>query len=62
MSKKLKKIIIAGLIYLIAVFIKFENEIINTVLFLLSYLIVGFDIIKKLLKILKRVKYLMKTF
>ena len=47
MSKKLKKIIIAGLIYLIAVFIKFENEIINTVLFLLSYLIVGFDIIKK---------------
>ena len=62
MSKKLKKIIIAGLIYLIAVFIKFENEIINTVMFLLSYLIVGFDIIKKAFKNIKKGKVFDENF
>ena len=62
MSKKLKKIIIAGLIYLIAVFVKFENEIINTLLFLLSYLIVGFEIVKKAFKNIKKGKVFDENF
>ena len=62
MSKKLKKIIIAGLIYLIAVFVKFENEIVNIALFLLSYLIVGFEIVKKAFKNIKKGKVFDENF
>ena len=62
MSKKLKKIIIAGLIYLIAVFVKFENEIVNTALFLLSYLIVGFEIVKKAFRNIKKGKVFDENF
>ena len=47
MKKRAIKIIIALIIYIIAVAIKFDNVLINDILFIVSYLIVGFSILKK---------------
>ncbi len=47
MKKRLTRIIISGILFVTALLIKFDPTWINTVLFLLSYIIVGYDIIFK---------------
>ena len=47
MKKRLTKIIISFILFIIAIIIKFPNEWINNGIFILSYLIVGIDIIKE---------------
>ena len=47
MKKKAIKIIIALILYAISMVIKFENEWINNGIFIISYIIVGFEIVKK---------------
>ena len=50
MQKKLIKIIIAFILFLVSMIFNFNNEWINNILFIISYLIVGFEIIKKALR------------
>lgn len=47
MKKKLYKIIISIILFMIALTIPFSNNWINNICFVLSYLIVGFEILKK---------------
>ena len=47
MRKRTMKIIIAAILFLFAMFVRFDNEMINKVIFVCSYLIVGMDILKK---------------
>ena len=46
MNKKAIKIIIALILYIFAMVVKFENEWINRSIFIISYVIVGFEILK----------------
>ena len=50
MNKKAIKIIIALILYIFAMVIKFNNELINNLIFIISYIIVGFEILKKALR------------
>ena len=50
MKKKGIKIIIALILFIIAMTIKFNNEIINNVIFIISYLIVGLEILRKAIR------------
>lgn len=50
MRKDAIKIIISFFIYIVTLVIKFENIWINNILFIISYLIVGFEILKKAIK------------
>ena len=45
MKGKLIKIVIALILFLLSLVVKFENESINNIVFILSYIIVGFEII-----------------
>ncbi len=47
MRKKAFLIVIAICLYLIAILVKFNNELINTIIFIISYLIVRVWNIKK---------------
>lgn len=47
MKKRGFKIVISFVLFLIAFIFKFETTLINNILFILSYLIVGFEIVKK---------------
>ena len=47
MQKKLIKIIISLLLFLITLIINFENKYINGAIYVIAYIIVGFEIIKK---------------
>ena len=47
MKKRLIKIILAVILYVIALVGKFENEWINNTIFFLSYIIIGFDVLKE---------------
>lgn len=47
MKKRGIKIVIAFVLFLIAFIFKFETTLISNILFILSYLIVGFEIVKK---------------
>lgn len=47
MKKRGIKIVISFVLFLIAFIFKFETTLINNILFILSYLIVGFEIVKK---------------
>lgn len=47
MKKRAIKIIISFIIYLFALIIKFDNSWINNVIFIISYLIIGVDILKE---------------
>ena len=47
MKKKLVKIVVSFLLFIVALVIKSDNEWINNSLFIISYVIVGFDILKK---------------
>ena len=50
MKKKLIRIIISFILLVIAFILKLDNAIINDILFIISYLIVGYDIILKALR------------
>ncbi len=47
MKNKIIKIFLAFLIFLIALFVPFKNELINTILYFVSYILVGFDVIQE---------------
>lgn len=48
--KKRTKIIIALVLFLFAIIVKFENELVNNMIFIISYLFVGIEILKKALR------------
>ena len=50
MKKDLIKIIISFLIFLVAILISFESDLINKLLYLIAYLIVGLEIVIKAIK------------
>ena len=62
MKKKLYKIIISAILLIIAVFISFQNEWINNGILLVSYLIVGFEILKKAFRNIIRGKVFDENF
>ena len=62
MKKKRNKIIIALTLFLIAIIIKFNNELINDVMFVISYIIVGYEILKKAIRNIKRGKVFDENF
>lgn len=62
MKKRGIKIIIAFIIYIIAIIFRFENELINNILFVVSYLIVGFEILRKAIRNIFRGKVFDENF
>lgn len=62
MEKKLLKIIIAFLIYIGAIILPIKFEILKIILFVISYLIVGLDILKKAFKNIIRGKVFDENF
>ena len=50
MRKDLTKIIVALILYLIGIIVKFQNEWINNSIFIISYIIVGYEILKKAIR------------
>ncbi len=50
MNKDFIKIIIAFILFLIAIIINFNNELINNILYIISYIIVGLEIIQNAVK------------
>ena len=62
MRKKGIKIIISLILFLIAIIINFNNETINNTLYIISYIIVGFEIIKKAIRNITRGKVFDENF
>ena len=62
MKKKRNKIIIAFILFLVAFIIPFENEWINKGIFIISYIIVGWDIVKKAIRNIFRGKVFDENF
>ncbi len=62
MKKRAIKILIALVIYIIAIAGNFENELIKDTLFIISYLIVGFSILKKAVRNIFRGKVFDENF
>lgn len=62
MKKRLIKIIISFILLLIAIVISFGNEIINKCIYIISYLIVGFPILKKAFRNIFRGKVFDENF
>lgn len=62
MKKKTIKIIVALILYLFAMVINFENELINKVIFIVSYIIVGFEILRKAIRNIFRGKVFDENF
>ena len=62
MKKKLIKIILALILFAFSMIIKFENAWINNILFVISYIIVGFEIIIKALRNIFRGKVFDENF
>ena len=62
MKKRGMKIIIALILFLIAFIIKFPNEWINNAIYIISYIIVGFDIVKKAIRNIIRGKVFDENF
>ncbi len=62
MKKKLIRIIISFILLVIAFILKLDNTIINNILFIISYLIVGYDIILKALRNITRGKVFDENF
>ena len=62
MKKRALKIIIALIIYIIAIAGKFNNELVKDILFIVSYLIVGFSILKKAIRNIFRGKVFDENF
>lgn len=62
MRKKLIKIVIAFILFIIAIVINFSNELINNTIFVISYFIVGFEILKKAFRNIFRGKVFDENF
>ena len=62
MKKKLIRIIISFILLILAFILKLDNVIINDILFIISYLIVGYDIILKALRNITRGKVFDENF
>ena len=62
MNKKLLKIILALILFIIAIAIDFNNQLINTIIFIISYIIVGFEILKKTFRNIFRGKVFDENF
>ena len=62
MKKKRIKIILALILFLFAMIVKFENEWINNAIFIASYIIVGFEIVKKAVRNITRGKVFDENF
>ena len=62
MKKDVIKIIIALVLFLFAMLVKFQNEWINNAIFIVSYLIVGFEILRKAVKNIFRGKVFDENF
>lgn len=62
MKKRAIKIIIALIIYIVAIAGKFNNELVKDILFIVSYLIVGFSILKKAIRNIFRGKVFDENF
>lgn len=62
MKKRGQKILMALFLYIIAILVPFYNEYINDAIFIVSYLIVGLDILKKALRNIKRGKVFDENF
>ena len=62
MKKRAIKILIALIIYIIAIIANFENILIKDALFIISYLIVGFSILKKAVRNIFRGKVFDENF
>lgn len=62
MKKKGIKIIIALVLYLFAMIMKFNNEWINNIIFIISYIIVGLEILKKAIRNIFRGKVFDENF
>ena len=62
MKKKGIKIILALILFIIAMAIKFQNEWINNVIFIISYIIVGFEILRKAIRNIFRGKVFDENF
>ena len=62
MKKRATKIVIALILFLIAVIIEFPKEWINTIIYILSYLIVGLDIVIKAIRNIFRGKVFDENF
>lgn len=62
MKKKLIRIIISFILLVLAFILKLDNVIINNILFIISYLIIGYDIILKALRNITRGKVFDENF
>ena len=62
MKKKLYKIITSTILFIIALVVQFQNIWINRFFYLLSYIIVGFEILKKAFRNIKRGKVFDENF
>ena len=62
MKKKGIKIILALILFIIAMTIKFQNEWINNIIFIISYIIVGFEILRKAVRNIFRGKVFDENF
>lgn len=62
MKKKGIKIIIAFILFLIAFIIKFNNVIINNTIFIIAYIIVGLEIVRKAIRNILRGKVFDENF
>lgn len=62
MKKKSIKILIALILFIFAILIKFQNEWVNNCIFIVSYIIVGYEILKKALRNIFRGKVFDENF
>ena len=62
MKKKGIKIIISFILFLVALIFNFSKEWINNILYIISYLIVGFEIIRKAVRNIFRGKVFDENF
>ncbi len=62
MKKRAIKIILSFILFILAMAIKFENQTINNIIFIISYIIVGYDILKKAIRNIFRGKVFDENF
>ena len=62
MKKRGVKILIALFLYIVALIVKFEDSLINNIIYMIAYLVVGLDIIKKAIRNITRGKVFDENF
>lgn len=62
MKEELRKIIISAILLAIALIVQFSNIWINRAIFIISYIIVGFEVIKEGIENIKEGEILEKSF